>query len=102
MWDEGDFSPEDLPLESKTSIRGIVDEHMSLANYFFTHILNLRDAGIDELLADLALMQEHNSRHFHQCEWKKRLQKLPTPLSRLMTFLCGLNRISWSTLRNRG
>lgn len=60
MWDDEEFSQNGLELESKTAIRRTVEQHASAAKAFFTDILELPNAGIHELLADLALMQEKN------------------------------------------
>ena len=57
VWDDDEFSQNELVLESKTAIRGIVEQHAPKARTFFTDVLNLQDAGIGELLADLKLMQ---------------------------------------------
>lgn len=58
VWDDREFSANELELESKTTIRRIVEEHAPTVKGFFTDILKLRDAGIEELLADLVLMQK--------------------------------------------
>lgn len=58
VWDDGEFSQNELELESKTAIRRTVEQHALTAKAFFTDVLKLPNAGIDELLADLALMQK--------------------------------------------
>lgn len=58
MWDDEEFSQNGLELESKTAIRRTIEQHASAAKAFFTDILKLPNAGIHELLADLALMQK--------------------------------------------
>jgi hypothetical protein len=65
VWDDAEFSQNNIQLESKIALRPIVEQHMPAARTFFTQILRLPNAGINELLADLALMQatsSHNSR----------------------------------------
>lgn len=57
VWDDSEFSQNELSLESKTAIRHIIEEHAPGTSAFFTNLLNLTDAGIHELLADLTLMQ---------------------------------------------
>jgi hypothetical protein len=59
VWDDDEFSQNGLVLESKTAIRHTIEQYAPTAKAFFTHNLNLRNAGIDELLADLALMQKN-------------------------------------------
>ncbi|KAH7130730.1 putative heterokaryon incompatibility protein [Dendryphion nanum] len=61
VWDDGEFSQNGLKLESKTSVRRIIEKCVPTAQPFFDHVLNLRDAGITELLADLVLMQKKKS-----------------------------------------
>jgi hypothetical protein len=58
VWDDEEFSRNGLELESKTAIRRTVEQHAPTAKAFFTDAIKLRNAGIDELLADIALMQE--------------------------------------------
>lgn len=60
VWDDSEFSQNELQLESKTALRRIVRENLPEAEDFFTRILRLQDAGIHELLADLELMQTGN------------------------------------------
>jgi hypothetical protein len=60
VWDDEEFLQNKIKLESKTALRSIVEQHMPAAKTFFTHILRLPNAGIHELLADLALMQATN------------------------------------------
>jgi hypothetical protein len=57
VWDNKEFSENGLRLESKVALRIIVEHHMPTAKKFFTQSLDLEDAGIHELLADLILMQ---------------------------------------------
>jgi hypothetical protein len=66
VWDDNEFSQNNIKLESKIAIRPIVEQYMPAAKTFFTHILKLPNAGIHELLADLALMQSKN-----RCEPKR-------------------------------
>lgn len=58
VWDDDEFTKNELELESKTVIRRTVEQHAPTVKAFFTNVLRLPNAGIDELLADLALMQE--------------------------------------------
>lgn len=58
VWDMDEFKQNGLELATKTSIRDTIRKHASTATAFFTEILELPNAGIDELLADLALMQK--------------------------------------------
>jgi hypothetical protein len=69
VWDDNEFSQNQIKLESKTALRPIVEQHMPAAKTFFTHILRLPNAGIHELLADLALMQatdRYDSKRVHR------------------------------------
>jgi hypothetical protein len=58
VWDDAEFSQNKLELESMTAVRHTVEQHMSTAKPFFIDVLKLQNAGISELLADLALMQK--------------------------------------------
>lgn len=58
VWDDDEFSQNGLELESKTAIRRVVEHHAPTAKAFFINLLKLPNAGIDEMLADLALMQQ--------------------------------------------
>lgn len=58
VWDDAEFAQNELKLESKISIRRLVECHMTTAHAFFTSILKLPNAGIVELLDDLKLMQK--------------------------------------------
>lgn len=58
VWDDDEFSQNELELESKTPIRRTVEQHAPTAKAFFTDVLKVPNAGINELLADLALMQK--------------------------------------------
>ena len=60
VWDDSEFSQNGLQLESRTAIRRSIEEHAPASMRFFTDVLKLRNAGLDELLADLLLMQEQN------------------------------------------
>jgi hypothetical protein len=69
VWDDDEFSQNNIKLESKIALLPIVDLHMPAAKMFFTQILRLPNAGINELLADLALMQataSYNSKRVNQ------------------------------------
>jgi len=59
--DDKEFSQSRLELKSRTAIRRIIERHAPAAKGFFTDILQLSNAGVKELLADLALMQEKKS-----------------------------------------
>ncbi|KAH7305596.1 putative heterokaryon incompatibility protein [Stachybotrys elegans] len=60
VWDDEEFSKNGLKLESKSTIRWAVERHAPTTKAFFTKFLQLPDAGIIELLADLELMQKMN------------------------------------------
>jgi hypothetical protein len=57
VWDDNEFSQNELQLESKTALRHLVEQYMPSTKNFFTQILRLQDADTHELLADLILMQ---------------------------------------------
>jgi hypothetical protein len=59
VWGDDEFSQNGLELESKSAIRRIVEQHVPRTKAFFTEVIQLPDAGIDELLGDLALMQKN-------------------------------------------
>jgi hypothetical protein len=68
VWDDAEFSQNNIQLKSKIALRPIVEQHIPAARPFFAQILKLPNAGIDELLADLALMQvtsSHNPKRVH-------------------------------------
>lgn len=58
VWDDNEFRLNELELESKTSVRSTIENHAPATKAFFTEVLKLPNAGIDELLGDLALMEE--------------------------------------------
>lgn len=58
VWDDDEFTQNGLELESRIPIRSIMERHAPMAKAFFTEVLKLPDAGLGELLDDLALMQE--------------------------------------------
>ncbi|KAK8912646.1 hypothetical protein VCV18_012325 [Metarhizium anisopliae] len=58
VWDDDEFSQNGLELVSKTAVRSIIEHYAPTTKEFFTNILRLPNAGIYELLEDLALMQE--------------------------------------------
>ncbi|USP80364.1 uncharacterized protein yc1106_07638 [Curvularia clavata] len=60
VWGDREFSENELQLESKTALRSIVRENIPDAEDFFTRILMLPNAGINELLTDLVFMQTEN------------------------------------------
>jgi hypothetical protein len=57
VWDDDEFSQNGLVLESKTAIRRTIEQHAPTTKAFFTDILDIRNAGIHELLDDLELME---------------------------------------------
>ncbi|KUL87498.1 hypothetical protein ZTR_04598 [Talaromyces verruculosus] len=60
VWDDEEFSENGLELESKTAIRHTIEQHAPAAKAFFVVVLKLPNAGVNELLADLALMQKED------------------------------------------
>ena len=58
VWGDDEFSQNELELESKTANRCVVEQHAPGAKGFFKDVLKLPNAGINELLADLTLMQK--------------------------------------------
>jgi hypothetical protein len=60
VWGDDEFSQNEIKLESRYAIRHIVERHAPETRRFFTDFLRLSDAGVTELLADLALMQKGN------------------------------------------
>jgi hypothetical protein len=58
VWDDKEFSENGLKLESKTVIRRIVERHAPTAKAFFTDILKLPNAHIQEMLVDLVIMEK--------------------------------------------
>jgi hypothetical protein len=97
VWGDDEFSQNELRLESKTSVRRIVEEHMPSAKAFFTDILRLPNAGISELLDDLVLMQKENRddpkrvyRLYERIDssrrhWPDMIKYAPTPKERQLT-----------------
>lgn len=91
VWDDDEFSQNKLELESKTAIRRTVEQHAPTAKAFFTDVLQLPNAGIDELLADLALMQSkkrddpkrvyrlYERIESHRRSWPKPITHVSTP-----------------------
>ncbi|KAF2262892.1 hypothetical protein CC78DRAFT_605161 [Lojkania enalia] len=45
VWDDDEFSQNELKLESKSAIRRTIEQHAPIAKAFFTDILNLPNAG---------------------------------------------------------
>ncbi|EFZ02032.1 hypothetical protein MAA_01614 [Metarhizium robertsii ARSEF 23] len=94
VWDDDEFSQNGLELESKMSIRSTIENHAPTAKAFFTKLLKLPNAGIRELLADLALMQETKRdapkrvyRLYERVEscrrsWPERIRHVSTPRMR--------------------
>jgi hypothetical protein len=58
VWSDDEFSQNGLHLKSKIAIRDSVKKHARAAECFFTEYLGIPDAGIEEMLDDLKLMQE--------------------------------------------
>ncbi|KAF2008954.1 putative heterokaryon incompatibility protein [Aaosphaeria arxii CBS 175.79] len=58
VWDDEEFSQNELILESKIAIHHIIEQYAPTAVPFFTKVLEIPNAGVAELLADLKLMQE--------------------------------------------
>jgi hypothetical protein len=65
VWEDHEFSQNGLKLQSKVTIKPIIEQHAPATTLFFTTILKLPNAGIDELLKDLQLLQETTSN-----DWK--------------------------------
>lgn len=61
VWDDSEFSQNELRLHSKIAMRQIIEQHAPAAASFFTGIIKLPNAGIDELLGDLELLQGDGS-----------------------------------------
>ncbi|RFU23945.1 hypothetical protein B7463_g12390, partial [Scytalidium lignicola] len=61
VWDDSEFSQNELQLRSKIAMRQIIEQHAPIAILFFTTIIKLQNAGIDELLSDLELLQRDGS-----------------------------------------
>lgn len=61
VWDDQEFSQNGLQLQSKVAMRRIIEQHVPLTTTFFMSILKLKNAGIDELLDDLRILQRNES-----------------------------------------
>lgn len=61
VWDDSEFSQNELQLRSKIAMQQIITQHAPAATSFFTSIIKLPNAGIDELLGDLRLLQQDGS-----------------------------------------
>lgn len=61
VWDDSEFSQNELQLQSKIAMQQIIEQHAPAAASFFTAIIKLPNAGIDELLGDLKLLQRDGS-----------------------------------------
>jgi len=61
VWDDQEFSQNGLQLQSKVALRRIIEQHSPITTSFFTNILKLSNAGIDELLDDLQILQRNGS-----------------------------------------
>ena len=61
IWDDSEFSQNGLQLQSKIAMRQITEQHDISVAMFFTSVVGLQNAGISELLDDLALMQQDGS-----------------------------------------
>jgi len=60
VWDDQEFRVNGLQLRSKVAVREFVEDHAATAASFYTNILKLPDASINELLGDLKLLQVSN------------------------------------------
>jgi len=58
VWDDAEFTQNGLNLQSKVSMKKLIEQHTPNATHFFTDLLKIPDAGIDELLEDLRLLQQ--------------------------------------------
>ena len=61
VWRDTEFSENGLQLRSKLAVQPLIDLHAPDTSPFFTNILKLPDAGIDELLGDLKMLQQESS-----------------------------------------
>ncbi|KAF2187468.1 hypothetical protein K469DRAFT_772048 [Zopfia rhizophila CBS 207.26] len=61
VWDDAEFVENGLELKSKVAIRRIIERDAPSASLFFTNILKLPNAGINELLEELKVLQEDGS-----------------------------------------
>jgi hypothetical protein len=58
VWNDDEFSQHELQLESKMAIRDMIERNAPSSKKFFTECLKLPNAGINEMLGDLRIMQE--------------------------------------------
>ncbi|OKL55903.1 hypothetical protein UA08_08808 [Talaromyces atroroseus] len=114
VWGDEEFSHNEIELESKTAIRRTVEQHTPAAKAFFTDILKLPNAGICELLADLALMQEEkrdNPKRVNQLyeriqsgrrPWSNAIRHVSAFKQKPLLFLRGINGQSgrWLSLED--
>lgn len=61
VWDDSEFSQNELQLRSKIAMQKIIMQHAPAATSFFTSVIKLPNVGIDELLGDLRLLQQDGS-----------------------------------------
>jgi hypothetical protein len=61
VWRDTEFSENGLQLRSKLAMQPLIEHHAPDTIPFFTNILKLPDAGIDELLEDLKMLQQESS-----------------------------------------
>ncbi|KAF2104912.1 hypothetical protein NA57DRAFT_51704 [Rhizodiscina lignyota] len=61
VWGDHEFSQNGLHLRSRISLQHIMERYLSDAVSFFTGILRIPNAGIDDLLGDLRLLQQEHS-----------------------------------------
>jgi hypothetical protein len=61
VWNDDEFSQHGLQLESKMAIRDMIERNAPSAKKFFIKCLKLPNAGINEMLGGLRVMQERKS-----------------------------------------
>jgi hypothetical protein len=69
VWNDDEFSQHGLQLESKMAIQELIERNAPSAKEFFTECLKLPNAGINEMLGDLRVMQEqkrNDTKRIHQ------------------------------------
>jgi hypothetical protein len=81
VWEDTEFSENGLQLRSKLAMEPLVERHAPEIRQFFTNILKLPDAGIDELLEDLQMLWLENSddvmlvfRLYERIQTRRRIQ----------------------------
>jgi hypothetical protein len=61
VWDDAEFTQNGLKLQSKVAMKHLIEKHTPDTTRFFTELLKIPNAGIDELLDDLKLLQQTQS-----------------------------------------